>query len=538
MYVEDKTSHRGPFVVTVTKEQTVGQLKRQVENEFEIPVAVQRWILGKELASDDNATLEELHVTTEGCPIFLYLVAPAPQGKSTSVERFKSQLTAVLAELKVSPESAFRPFSKLKGGEPTFVATKQSLAITSDPKGILKKKHENQKPREKIVSNFQQVPKNLEVVAAPRSADQQQGSPQKPSQQQGSPQKPSQQKTPPQQPLPQEVEEKQASIFTTQESEKVSPSSVVQIQHPPTLQHLVTTQPSTKACIENVSMLQSKLQLKQPQKEDPKPVEPEAPIQNEEPQPEPQVQKEETRPQAQQKQLQKQANLEEDDDYDYCKTLRPEPTEWECIMCTLLNPQTSKVCAVCATVRQFPPVKAPRRTKSKAPQPHYLQLVNLDSTDVVSNTEPFECLICFVEINPGEGVTLRECLHQFCKACLSHTVEYCEEAEVKCPYRDSEYSCDIALQDREVKALVTPDVYDRFLAKSIAQAENKIDKSFHCKTPDCKGWCIFEDNVNHFRCPVCKNTNCLTCQVSPYNLVKLRLLQMCPGVCGATPTVE
>lgn len=33
-------------------------------------------------------------------------------------------------------------------------------------------------------------------------------------------------------------------------------------------------------------------------------------------------------------------------------------------------------------------------------------------------------------------------------------------------------------------------------------------------TPNCRGWCIYEDNVNTFRCPVCRILNCLTCRVS------------------------
>ena len=65
-----------------------------------------------------------------------------------------------------------------------------------------------------------------------------------------------------------------------------------------------------------------------------------------------------------------------------------------------------------------------------------------------------------------------------------------------------------------VLQLVPADIYEQHLAKSVAQAENKIGNAFHCKTPDCRGWCIFEDNVNEFRCPVCRRTNCLTCQVS------------------------
>ena len=39
---------------------------------------MQRWILGRKLAEDDNQTLAQNRVTTEGCPVFLYLVAPRP----------------------------------------------------------------------------------------------------------------------------------------------------------------------------------------------------------------------------------------------------------------------------------------------------------------------------------------------------------------------------------------------------------------------------------------------------------------------------
>lgn len=75
MYVEDKVSHRGPFPIDVTATQTVIELKRQIAKEFEIPMEVQRWILGKELVTDDGTTLKD-HKITEGCPVFLYLVAP------------------------------------------------------------------------------------------------------------------------------------------------------------------------------------------------------------------------------------------------------------------------------------------------------------------------------------------------------------------------------------------------------------------------------------------------------------------------------
>lgn len=70
-------SHRGPFPLKVTSTTTVARLKQLVEEKYKIPVGVQRWILGKKLATDDAATLTDHQVTTSGCPVFLYLVAPA-----------------------------------------------------------------------------------------------------------------------------------------------------------------------------------------------------------------------------------------------------------------------------------------------------------------------------------------------------------------------------------------------------------------------------------------------------------------------------
>ncbi|XP_059615360.1 uncharacterized protein LOC132260947 isoform X2 [Phlebotomus argentipes] len=158
---------------------------------------------------------------------------------------------------------------------------------------------------------------------------------------------------------------------------------------------------------------------------------------------------------------------------------------------------------------------AKREPKKIAPQPPSLhrELLNLDNADLVANIETFECPICFMKFQPGEGAILRDCLHTFCRECLGHTVEYSEDAEVKCPFMNAVYSCDSVLQDREIKALVTRDLYEKYLAKSVRQAEHKIENAFHCKTPNCRGWCIYEDNVNLFKCPVCRITNCLTCQV-------------------------
>lgn len=148
------------------------------------------------------------------------------------------------------------------------------------------------------------------------------------------------------------------------------------------------------------------------------------------------------------------------------------------------------------------------------PITQYIELLSLDdSMDLTKNAEMFECSVCLVEYQPFEGLILRNCLHTFCKDCVRNTITYSDECEVKCPYMDEKYSCDCLLQDREIKALLSKTEYDEHLAKSLRIAENQIENSFHCKTPDCKGWCIFEDDVNTFKCPICRLENCLTCRV-------------------------
>lgn len=167
------------------------------------------------------------------------------------------------------------------------------------------------------------------------------------------------------------------------------------------------------------------------------------------------------------------------------------------------------VCDKKVSVELVPPNVEPIKTNSK----HYNELLNLDSSDIISNTEPFECPICLTVCERNFGITLRNCLHVFCKECIVNTVKYSEEAEVKCPYIDNDYSCDCILSEREIKALVSKDAYEQHLAVSLRLAENRIENAFHCKTPNCRGWCIYEDNVNLFKCPICHIANCLTCRV-------------------------
>ncbi|KAK3757636.1 hypothetical protein RRG08_000151 [Elysia crispata] len=143
---------------------------------------------------------------------------------------------------------------------------------------------------------------------------------------------------------------------------------------------------------------------------------------------------------------------------------------------------------------------------------NYQHLLAIEEVDLVPNPEPFQCAICFDDFAVGEGIVLRECLHQFCRDCLKGAVQHCENPVLTCPYQDNEYSCKAALQEREIRRLVPEDLYFKHLQRSLDQAESQMQNSYHCKTPNCPGWCIYEDMVNFFNCPLCKKANCLTCK--------------------------
>ncbi|KAK9402798.1 ranBP-type and C3HC4-type zinc finger-containing protein 1-like [Crotalus adamanteus] len=143
---------------------------------------------------------------------------------------------------------------------------------------------------------------------------------------------------------------------------------------------------------------------------------------------------------------------------------------------------------------------------------NFQQLCQLEDEALVPNQEEMECRICYLKVEPGNGVMLRECLHSFCRDCLRQLVNCNQDPQVSCPFRDDSYACTSHLQDREIRALVTWAEYERFLERRLAVAESRAQNSYHCRTADCLGWCVYEDDVNEFRCPICWALNCLVCK--------------------------
>uniref|UniRef100_A0A3Q1H289 RanBP-type and C3HC4-type zinc finger-containing protein 1 n=1 Tax=Acanthochromis polyacanthus TaxID=80966 RepID=A0A3Q1H289_9TELE len=209
-------------------------------------------------------------------------------------------------------------------------------------------------------------------------------------------------------------------------------------------------------------------------------------------------------------------------------------TGWSCPSCTYINKPTRPGCEICSTNRpenyvipggyrpdalelrriqqEKEAIRQYQQAREEERRENFARLVMMDGQDLVPNPEPVDCRICYVDLQPGEGVLLRECLHCFCKECLRSVIMMSEEPEVSCPYRDDTYSCARSLQEREIRALVPAEDYERWLQRGLSVAESRCEGSYHCATPDCLGWCVYEDTVNVFHCPVCRKHNCLICK--------------------------
>ncbi|XP_041924152.1 ranBP-type and C3HC4-type zinc finger-containing protein 1 [Alosa sapidissima] len=207
---------------------------------------------------------------------------------------------------------------------------------------------------------------------------------------------------------------------------------------------------------------------------------------------------------------------------------------WPCPSCTFINKPTRPGCEICSTDRpesytvpgSYRPdpmelrriqqekeaVRQYQQAREAERRDNFARLVQMDGQDLVPNPDSVDCRICYQELQPGEGVLLRECLHCFCKDCLRSVIKMSEDPQVACPYRDDLYACNCTLQEREIRALVSVEEYEQWLQRGLSVAESRCEGSYHCATPDCLGWCEYEDTVNTFHCPVCRKHNCLLCK--------------------------
>jgi len=123
---------------------------------------------------------------------------------------------------------------------------------------------------------------------------------------------------------------------------------------------------------------------------------------------------------------------------------KKEKVGWVCVGCTFINKPRRPGCELCGTARpedfvipegcpldddelrilreqeeneklflQYTEEEEVR--KKQQAQENFRALKQAEEADFVTNNKKFDCPICFSGTEVGEGVTLRGCLHQFCK---------------------------------------------------------------------------------------------------------------------------
>eukprot|EP00092_Neocalanus_flemingeri_P006993 GFUD01007550.1.p1 GENE.GFUD01007550.1~~GFUD01007550.1.p1 ORF type:complete len:926 (+),score=211.08 GFUD01007550.1:283-3060(+) len=454
MFVEDAVSAQGPIVVEVNPVITVAELKLQIEKEFEIPVDVQKWILGKNLVSEDSLTLQSQGIDVDGAEIFLYLVNPAEKQAEIAAAGAIPEVPKATVPPKIPLVLPTEPFQK--GRYWNYEEDRWSVCNSDDDD------EREEEVKQMVTKGNVELAGEVAAAAAAVAA-------------------------------PNEDEEweyyyEDVDIKAKANKEKPNPIQEQPVAAAPVLPQLAEL-PKT-SIFRNLGKA-----------DEPKPAELKPQVINNEPVPG--------------------TSATPVQELVVPKDAEKNPTGWECPVCTLMNPLERPGCLACTTERPAdlgaaaaPDQPAadnkekPKEEKKNAFEA-YKQLENLD---IIPNAENFECTVCFLDTEPGDGVVLRECLHTFCKICLAASIEHSDTPKVKCPFKDDNYSCDMELLEREIKALVTPAILEKHQKKSVNEAAATIQNAFHCKTPDCAGWTVIEDNVNIFKCQVCKRTNCITCQ--------------------------
>ncbi|CAB1353926.1 unnamed protein product, partial [Coregonus sp. 'balchen'] len=180
---------------------------------------------------------------------------------------------------------------------------------------------------------------------------------------------------------------------------------------------------------------------------------------------------------------------------------------WSCSVCTYANKPTRPGCEMCGSERPED-YKVPEVYQPDEQEVQRLQLEEMANLQYQQEGIGGRAGEEFPESGGNRRPQPRPQHRGAGLECLKGTIVNSMDPEVACPYGDEDYSCDRKLQDREIKS----EEHQKFLELRLSIAETRSENSYHCKTPDCAGWCIFEDEVNEFICELCKETNCLLCK--------------------------
>ena len=337
MYVEDAVSAQGPISLIVSPSLTVAELKQQVEEQFEIPVAVQKWILDKSLVSEDTVTLSSQGVDKDGAKVYLYLVSPE-EAREAAMPAASPKPTPASSGSNTRPAEPIQ-----KGRYWNYEEDRWSVCNSDEDDDEVVDNNKAVIGTAARPQNFQFVPPAAkEVEAALEAAVKEDANNEvKKVEDDG------------------KEEEGEWEYYYEEEPEKPKEEQKAK----PNIEKLVADHLAER-------------------KKEPV-VAPAVAVEAED-----------------------------------------EGAGWVCPVCTLRNPLERPGCLACTAerpadigagaVQQELVVegKEKKEVKKENNLDAYKQLENLD---IIPNAETFECTICFLETEPGDGVVLRECLHTFCK---------------------------------------------------------------------------------------------------------------------------
>ena len=125
----------------------------------------------------------------------------------------------------------------------------------------------------------------------------------------------------------------------------------------------------------------------------------------------------------------------------------------------------------------------------------------------------FECSLCMDdEVSEAEIRTL-SCDHRFCQPCLENFLNMqirehkIQDDSLICPSKD----CSEVIQSFEVKGVVKPDVYDKYLDLKLRKDYAQRKKLREC--PKCPNMMDVEDEgmLDNLQCNACQHKFCGRC---------------------------
>lgn len=139
-----------------------------------------------------------------------------------------------------------------------------------------------------------------------------------------------------------------------------------------------------------------------------------------------------------------------------------------------------------------------------------LSLEDMESDQLTD--QPEVCEVCYLEKPGTDFHEFRNCHHRFCTDCIQLTYHdniVSSRVNIQC------LQCKAELHPEEVKALISPELYEQYLNLSLRKYLSTIPEVRYCQSPDCPFACILakhksrgNSNRTEDRHFVCRRAEC------------------------------